>query len=251
MKRAARTLGAALVGHAVFWVLALVTTAAARAELVARGVDHLDPEAILEMFIRDGLLTAPARVVFVGLAAAVCVAPLLEIALALSATRARSLGEAFRDAVRLTPASLGVMVLAAVATCVALGLASLAPWGATLFTERVYDDRARAAIVTLAATPVLAILLGFGVTVDVARLHLASGARALDALARGLRATLTRLAPIYAVSLALGVAASVGHAWMGRTNDASTLIAGGALLFVRPIARAAFMLVASRHELRR
>jgi hypothetical protein len=105
--------------------------------------------------------------------------------------------------------------------------------------------------VALAAVPCLGILLGFGVSVDVARLHLARGANVLDALRRGVRATLTRLAPIYAISLALGVAASVGHGWAGRTNDASTLIAGGVLLFVRPISRAAFMLVASRHELRR
>jgi hypothetical protein len=249
MRHALRTLAVALIAHVVVATIALLTAVAALAELRARNVDYLDPESVLEMFVRDGVLAAPVNVVIAGLVAALCVSPFLEIALAGVAARGASLSETFRGAARFTPASAFLALITALVMLGALGLAMLAPWGVYALTDEVFDDRARAGYVALASAPALAVLLGFGVAVDVGRIHLSRGELLLTAVSRGLRATLTRLFPFYVSMLALGVAASITHACMGRNDDASSLAAGGVILLLRPLSRAVFMLVAARHDL--
>jgi hypothetical protein len=251
MKRALLTLAAATIAHAVFWAISLATAAAAHGELRARGIDLLEPEGLLEMGVRDGLFSAPVNVVIAGMLAALCVSPLLEMAVAGAASGTSSLRAAYREAIRLTPASAVATLASAVATVSVLGFAALVPWGVDAFLDDGFDDRTRAGALALALTPALGALLAFGVSVDVGRIRLARGGALLDSVGRGFRASWSTLLPLYTVTLSVGLVASVAHAWLGRNDDAPSLVAGGVVLFARPVSRVLFMLVAARHELTR
>jgi hypothetical protein len=250
MKRAFLTMAASMIAHVVFWAIALVTASAAHAEFLARGIDHLDAERLLELAVRDGLWSGATSVLVAGMIAALCISPFLEMALAGTAAGS-GLRAAFREAARLTPASAVLTLTAAFVTVAVLGFAAILPWGIDLLLADHFDDRAHAFAVAIASTPALVALLPFGLAVDVGRLRLARGGALLESVACGFRATRSRLFALYVMTLAAGLAASVAHAWLGRNDDAPSLIAGGVVLLVRPVTRAAFMLVAARHELTR
>ena len=248
MRRITLSLGVAFFAHIAYGALALITAVAVSAELHALGVDPADAESVLELFARGGTFNPPVRVLLAGLAAAFFITPLLEAALAAATSGAPSLREILRLTTVLAPASFGLVFTTAVLALGALGFAALAPLSALLLTEELYDDRARLGWRALSALPSVAVLLGAGVAIDAGRVHLAWGGSLLTATAQGVRAAGSRLYPFYVLTLALGIAASVAHASFGRTNDASSLIAGGVVLLVRPLSRAALMLAVARRE---
>lgn len=248
MSRLARTASVALISHLVFAGLAWITAHGVDAELRGRGVDLLEVDRVLEHLLREGPLSAPVRVLLAGLVAGLCLTPYFEAAVASAAARASSFREAFRDAVHLTPASVGLGLLALPIAALVLALAALAPWAIYALTTDVHDDLRRAWFLGVSLLPAAFVALAFGVTLDVGRLRIARGHTLREALVGGLRAVFSSVLPLYGLTVALGFVAGCAHAALGRNDDASSLVAGGVVLLVRPLSRALFMWVAARHR---
>ena len=168
------------------------------AQLAARGLRSSSDVDLLELYLFEGLLSAPALTLLFSLAALGVVAPLADVSILLALRRETpSLGRALLGAPRhYLGALLRAIYPAGALLLLALGLGVL-PYLAYLLSFENPDDHQRLVYIGLAAIPALLSLALYPAAVDRARIT------QLEAPERGLALPLREIAIFAPLHLAL------------------------------------------------